>query len=334
MLRPVGLVHGHYECRSLDRTIPVFTDLLAMELMERTDGQAVLKHPNTGWLLIAHEAGADAPDKPHSNHYGVRVAHPEEIEAAWTYVEGHKDRYGIRRVTKPHEIHFANSIYLAEPGGNDLEIEYYSPQAVAEGRSIAAPHWASPLPEERFPGRGYVPQALTHGTLECDDKAASERFYRDVLGLQIAGGGRISTYIKHPATPWYIVVLPARRRKYLSRSNRNHRPGRSRVPGRNRVVHVQRPGPQLVGAHGAGAVSGWPPAASTISHQFPSGSLTRNEGAPPRVSRRPSAVMPAAPPDLASQRCAAATSTPGATSRVKRKLEEQRVHRSRTAETT
>lgn len=220
MLRPVGLVHGHYECRSLDRTIPVFTDLLAMELVERTDGQAVLKHPNTGWLLIAHEAGADAPDKPHNNHYGVRVAHPEEIEAAWTYVEGHKDRYGIRRVTKPHAIHFANSIYLAEPGGNDLEIEYYSPQAVAEGRSIAAPHWTSPLPEARFPGRGYVPQALTHGTLECDDKGASERFYREVLGLQIAGGGRISTYIKHPATPWYIVVLPARRRKHLSRSSR------------------------------------------------------------------------------------------------------------------
>lgn len=220
MLKPVGLIQGHYECRSLEETLPVFTDLLAMDVVERTDGQAVLKHPNTGWLLIAHEGGADAPDKPHNNHYGFRVARPEEIEAAWTYVEAHKDRYGIKRVTRPHEIHFANSIYLAEPGGNDLEIEYYAPKAVAEGRSIAAPHWATPLPVERFPGRGYVPQALTHGTLECDDKAASERFYRDVLGLQIAGGGRISTYIKHPATPWYIVVLPAKRRKYLGRSNR------------------------------------------------------------------------------------------------------------------
>ena len=38
-------------------------------------------------------------------------------------------------------------------------------------------------------------------------------FYRDVLGLQIAGGGRISTYIKHAATPWYLVVLPIPRRK-------------------------------------------------------------------------------------------------------------------------
>jgi predicted lactoylglutathione lyase len=34
------------------------------------------------------------------------------------------------------------------------------------------------------------------------------------------GGGRISAYVKHPSTPWYIVVLPARRRTYLTRSNR------------------------------------------------------------------------------------------------------------------
>jgi catechol 2,3-dioxygenase-like lactoylglutathione lyase family enzyme len=220
MLEPVGLVHGHYECRALDQTIPVFTDLLAMEVVERRGDQAVLKHPNTGWLLVVHEAGPNAPDKPHNNHYGVRVANPEEIEAAWTYLDLHKDRYGIRKVTRPREIHFANSIYLAEPGGNDLEIEYYSPRAAAEGRAVARPHWERPLPPERFPGRGYVPQALTHGTLECDDKAVSERFYREVLGLQIAGGGRISIYIKHPATPWYVVVLPARRRTYLGRSSR------------------------------------------------------------------------------------------------------------------
>jgi catechol 2,3-dioxygenase-like lactoylglutathione lyase family enzyme len=220
MLKPLCLIQGHYECRSLAETVPIFTDLLAMDVVERTAGQAILKHPNTEWLLVAHEGGSDAPDKPHNNHYGFRVARPEEIAAAWKYLEANSDRYGIRRVTPPRESHYANSIYLAEPGGNDLEIEYYAPEAVAAGRSIAAPHWARPLPEARFPGRGYVPQALTHGTLECDDKEASERFYRNVLGLEIAGGGRISTYIKHSSTPWYIVVLPVKRRHYLGRSNR------------------------------------------------------------------------------------------------------------------
>ena len=93
--------------------------------------------------------------------------------------------------------------------------------ALAEGRTIARPHWQRELSERDFPDRGYVPQALTHGTLECDDKEASAAFYSGVLGLEIAGGGRLSVYLKHPATPWYLVVLPIKRRKkFLGPANR------------------------------------------------------------------------------------------------------------------
>ncbi|HXG52362.1 MAG TPA: VOC family protein [candidate division Zixibacteria bacterium] len=220
MLKPVGLINGHYECRSLDETLPIFTDLLAMEVVERKDGEAVLKHPNTEWRLIVHEGGPNAPNKPHSNHYGFRVASHEEIEAAYRYLSDHKAEYKIRSVTRPHEAHFAYSIYFKEPGGNDLEIEYYNPAAVKHGRTIAAPHWKEPLPESRFPGRGYVPQAMTHGTLNCDNKETSDRFLEQVLGLKIIGGGRTSTYVRHPDTPWYIVVLPTTHRDYLSPANR------------------------------------------------------------------------------------------------------------------
>ena len=202
MLRPVGLTHGHYECRSLDETLPVLTDLLAMRVVERNPGQAIVEHPNTAWRLVVHEGGARAPDKPHNNHYGVRVAHEEEIDAAHAYLEANKARYNLKRVSPPRS-------------------EHYDAQAIAEGRSIARPHWARELAEQEFPGRGYVPQALTHGTLECDDKEASAAFYSSVLGLQIAGGGRLSVYIKHPATPWYLVVLPIKRRKkFLGVANR------------------------------------------------------------------------------------------------------------------
>jgi len=211
-MKPVALSHGHYECRSLDETLPVFTDLLAMKVVERTQGQAIVQHPNTAWKLVVHEGGPDAPEKPHNNHYGVRVAHAEEIEGAFRFLDLHKDKYGLR-VARPRAQHFANSIYFREPGGNTLEIEYYDPKAAAEGRTIARPHWSRELAESDFPGRGYVPQALTHGTLECRDKEASAAFYRDVLGLEIAGGGRISTYVRHPATPWYLVVLPIPKRK-------------------------------------------------------------------------------------------------------------------------
>jgi len=220
MVKPIGLVQGHYECRSLDESLPIFTDLLALEVVKRENGQAVVKHPNTDWLLVIHEGGPDAPNKPHNNHYGFRVARHEEIEAAYSYLTANKDKYRIKSITTPHEAHFAYSVYFKEPGGNDLEIEYYNPKAVAHGRLVAAPPWKGLLSEDRFPGRGYIPQAMSHGTLQCDEKEPSNRFYRDVLGLEIVGGGRHSTYIKHPSTPWYVVVLPGRHRDYLSPVNR------------------------------------------------------------------------------------------------------------------
>jgi catechol-2,3-dioxygenase len=220
MLKPIGLTEGHYECRSLDETLPIFTDLLALEIVERNDHEAILKHPNTAWRLVVHEGGPNAANKPHTNHYGFRVSSSKEIPKAYEYLTEHKDQYKIKSVTKPHEAHFAYSVYFKEPGGNDLELEYYNPAAVKQGRKIAAPHWTDPLPEEKFPGRGYVPQAMTHGTLNCDDKEVNDRFVKEVLGLEIIGGGRTSTYISHPSTPWYIVVLPTTRREYLTAANR------------------------------------------------------------------------------------------------------------------
>lgn len=220
MLKPVGLIRGHYECRSLKETLPILTDLLALKVVEERKGEAVVKHPNTGWLLVVHEGGPNAPEKPHENHYGFRVAHNKEIDAAYEYIKAHKDKYGITGITPPHAAHFAYSIYFTEPGGNYLEIEYYNPRGAEQGKSFAAPHWKIALGEDQFPGRGYIPQAMSHGTMQCDDEAASRRFYTEVLGLEIVGGGKTSTYIRHPSEPWYIVVLPGRKREYLRPVNR------------------------------------------------------------------------------------------------------------------
>ena len=94
LLQPESLSHGHYECRSLDETLPVFTDLLASEVVRREDGAAVVKHPNTPWALVVHEGGPDAPVKPHANHYGFRVSEHTEVDAAAAYLQEHRERYG------------------------------------------------------------------------------------------------------------------------------------------------------------------------------------------------------------------------------------------------
>jgi catechol 2,3-dioxygenase-like lactoylglutathione lyase family enzyme len=206
MLEPIGLTRGHYECRSFAETLPILAELLALEPVAEENGKKILKHPNTAWRLCVHEGGPSAPIKPMRNHYGVRVATHEEVDRAYQYLERRKRELRVT-ILKPRENHNAYSLYFHEPGGNFWEIESYEKAVEAGLGKTASPHWTAPLPEERFRGRGYVPQALTHGTIESDDVEASERFYREALGLEIVKLWRSSLYVKHPATPWYVVCL-------------------------------------------------------------------------------------------------------------------------------
>ena len=186
-------------------------------------GEVTLKHPNTDWLLIFHEGGRNSPDKPLRNHYGVRVATNAEIEKADAYLERRKDEFQIE-IMKPSNHHLARSVHFFEPGGNWWEIESYELAVKAGMGANVLPHWQSLLPEEKFPGRGYVPQALTHGTIECYDlERFAPAFTAKCLGLDVVSPSPSVKphYVKHPSTPWYIVSLqvPARRRKSSDRTS-------------------------------------------------------------------------------------------------------------------
>lgn len=210
MLRPVGLVNAHMECRYLKETVPVLTDLLAFEKVAERSGEVVLKHPNSEWVLVVHEGGADATPKQMHNHFGVRVATRREVNTAYEYLNGHKDKYGLKQIGKPLYNHGSYSLYFLEPGSNGWEIECYEDVLRKENGwkrngGVYAPHWATPMPEERFPGRGYLPQAFTHGTLACGNLEVARSFYANVLGLQIHPLNDHVVYIKHAAGKCYIV---------------------------------------------------------------------------------------------------------------------------------
>ena len=210
MLKPVGLIETHMECRYLKDTVPVLTDLLAFEIVSEGDGQVTVKHPNTDWLLVAHEGGPHAPDKEMHNHYGVRVATRQEVDAAHEYLTAHKAEYGLTQIGQPMYAHGSYSMYFLEPGTNGWEIECYE-DALRKGKEwehlggVWGPHWATALPPDRFPDKGYVPQGFTHGTLACGDKAVSERFYADVLGLDLYHPNKRAMYLKAPKTKCYVV---------------------------------------------------------------------------------------------------------------------------------
>jgi catechol 2,3-dioxygenase-like lactoylglutathione lyase family enzyme len=220
VIQPTGLVHGHSECRYLDETIPVLTKVLALDLIERRDHEAVLKHPNTGWQLILHEGGEGVQDKPERNHYGVRVPNNQEVDNAYQYLRNHKEELGLKKVVKRKERAGSYSMFFVEPGGNYWEIESYENRHKAGLPEHIAYPWTTRLNEERLAGCGYIPQAMTHGTMECTDLAASIKFYKEGLGLDVIT--HVPTIkphdVKHPSTPWYVVSLevPPKNKHYLT----------------------------------------------------------------------------------------------------------------------
>ena len=125
MIQPITLSATHMECRNLQDSFAVMTELLAFEKMSEEPGEATLKHPNSPWILVLHEAGADAPAKPMHNHWGVRVLTTEEVDKAYEYLTAHKQQYKLGAIGKPTWSHGSYSCYFVEPGTNGWEIECY-----------------------------------------------------------------------------------------------------------------------------------------------------------------------------------------------------------------
>ncbi len=130
MLNPLGLMSGHYECRSFEESLPILKEFLALEIVGEKNGAKIVKHANTDWRIIVHANGADAPIKSMRNHYGVRVTTNAEVDRATEYLEQTKDEFGIK-IIKPRENHNAYSVHFYESG-------VASPEAVHDANALLA----------------------------------------------------------------------------------------------------------------------------------------------------------------------------------------------------
>lgn len=211
MIQPISLSTAHMEIQSLDDSLPVLTDLLGFEQVSRSPGQAALRHHESEWVLTVHEGGEAYPDRPRHHHFGVRVETKKEIDAAWEFINVHKDEYGLLQMDPQVVRHGSYSIHFQEPGTNFWEIECYEDVLRKDSGGdrlggVRSRHWSAANAEDRI-GRGYVPQAFTHGTLGSIDLDATERFATEVLGLEIHRAYATARYLKHPASKHYVVCL-------------------------------------------------------------------------------------------------------------------------------
>jgi len=226
MITPTAFAATHMECRNLQESLAVLIELLAFVKVSERPGEATLKHPNTPWLLVVHDAGPNAPVKQMHNHWGVRVATAQEVDRAYQYLTAHKAEYKLGAIGKPFYNHGSYSLYFVEPGTNGWEIECYEtalrkPASARIGDGTRAPHWSEPYPEVRFPGRGYVPQGFTHGTLVAYELKTNWDFYTQVLSLKVTQANDHVIYVRHPSTNNYVVCAERRDFKLFSPNFRN-----------------------------------------------------------------------------------------------------------------
>jgi catechol 2,3-dioxygenase-like lactoylglutathione lyase family enzyme len=212
MIKPVSLSTAHMECKSLAESLPVMTELLGFEEVSRAAGEATLRHHDSQWLLTMHEGGEAFPDRPRHHHFGVRVETKAEIDAAWEYLNLHYDEYGLLNIDPQVTRHGSYSVHFQEPGTNFWEIECYEDVLRKESGGqrlggVRSRHWTNAKTEDQFPGKGYVPQAFTHGTLGTTDLDACEKFATEVLGLEVQRAYPTARYLKHPESKHYVVCL-------------------------------------------------------------------------------------------------------------------------------
>jgi catechol 2,3-dioxygenase-like lactoylglutathione lyase family enzyme len=212
MIKPVSLSTAHMESASIAESVPVLTDLLGFEEQSRAPGEVTLRHHDSQWVLTVHEVPERDTDRPRYHHFGVRVEKKAEVDNAWEYINLHQEEYGLLHMDPQVFRHGSYSIHFQEPGTNFWEIECYEDVLRKDSGAerlggVRSRHWTEPRADDPALGRGFAPQAFTHGTLGVADLDRLENFATQVLGLEVHRAYATARYVKHPDSKHYVVCL-------------------------------------------------------------------------------------------------------------------------------
>ena len=147
------LSHGTLESRELEKTRQFYEECLGLQtirtsprsLMIRLGGEntiAVVENPRKGAMGLL-------------NHNGLDVATREEVDDCHRILDEGKERWGLKKITKPADQHGTYSFYFSDLDDNWWEI-LANPQGgyswmFSEGRDLAA--WGAGQGDEVNPNQ-------------------------------------------------------------------------------------------------------------------------------------------------------------------------------------
>lgn len=124
VLRPYALGHGTLECYDLKASRKFYEEFLGLECVHHAISAMAIRL-GMAFHVVCVEVGDQIHPCHVLNHWGLDVSSREEVDEAYSKAMHHKEKYAIRQVMKPADMHGVYSFYLEDLDHNWWEIQYY-----------------------------------------------------------------------------------------------------------------------------------------------------------------------------------------------------------------
>lgn len=188
---PMRIGTVRLKVRDLDAVASFYQDALGLAALETTDGRVTLGTPITPLLELVGDPALAPNDRRQAGLFHTAFLMPTRADLARWLAHVVATRVPLQGASD-HLV--SEAIYLADPEGNGIEV--YADRAVSDWhgpdgeirmatdpldaqdllRAAGGTEWSG------FPDAGMI----GHVHLQVGDTAEADRFYRDVLGLDIA----------------------------------------------------------------------------------------------------------------------------------------------------
>ena len=115
------LSHGTLESKDLERSRRFYTEFLGLDCVQTSKVSLMIRLGNTNTIAVVYTPRPKG-EMPMLNHNGLDVLTREEVDQCYALVAAQKDKWGIKKLTKPVDQHGTRSFYFTDPDENWWEI--------------------------------------------------------------------------------------------------------------------------------------------------------------------------------------------------------------------
>lgn len=119
-IKPRLLSHGTVETNDLEAARRFYSEFLNMEVFQ-TSSRSIMMRLNSTTTIACVESKTENVAGIYS-HFGLDFETMEEVDAAYEIAIAQKDKYAIRKITRPVDQHGTYSFYIIDFDGNWWEI--------------------------------------------------------------------------------------------------------------------------------------------------------------------------------------------------------------------